>query len=263
MKKESFQGILLGIVIMCAVFAFITIAWAAFSDTLSIGGTATVKKQSWQIDFTDDKTKDFATAGGGSAINLAGNVASGTLAVADTSADRLRITDAHHVSGKIGVFNAGGDKITYTWYAKNFGTFDIDASVKTSNSSLIATNTLNYAGGNINLICYTSSGSVSSPDQNDWCNGTGSAAGNIKATLKVGRVSSTAVANQTSKWTLAANNDGGTNNDDDVLQFDLEIEFVNSAGSGANPTTSSSDITVDLGSIEIDAVQSSTSYTSS
>ena len=35
-KENKYQIILLGTVIICAIFTFVTIAWAAFSTTLKI-----------------------------------------------------------------------------------------------------------------------------------------------------------------------------------------------------------------------------------
>ncbi len=254
MRKESFQGILLGIVIMCAVFAFITIAWAAFSTSLTIGGTASVNKQSWQIDFTTTIDSDFDTVNSGSAIPLVGTVASGTQAVADTSASRFRISSADTVEGTIGQFNVGGDKITYTWYAQNFGTFPADVSVFTVGG---LTTSANLAGGNITLVCTK----TSSGDMNDWCNGKGTGDGtsgndkaHMKATLSVGAVTaSAAYATGNVSWT---NLKAVTSSDnDDVLEIKLEIEFLNLDTSGTNPTTSDDDITVSIPSMVLKAVQ--------
>lgn len=263
MKKESFQGILLGIVIMCAVFAFITIAWAAFSTTLNISGTATIKKQSWQIDFTDQKDTDFAgrltaVGGGATALPLTGTVATGTQAVADTSVNRFRISSANTVEGTIGEFNVGGDKITYTWYAQNFGTFESDVSVKTVGG---LTSSANLAGGNITLVCTK----TSNGDMNDWCNGKGTGDGtsnndkaHVKATLSVGAVGSpNPYSTSYSTWNIKAAT--STSNDDtDILEFKLEVEFLNLAGSGDNPTTSSDNIMVSIPATVLEAVQHTT-----
>ena len=48
-KENKYQMILLGSVIICAIFTFVTIAWAAFSTTLQISGTATIKSQTWNV----------------------------------------------------------------------------------------------------------------------------------------------------------------------------------------------------------------------
>ena len=121
MKRESFQGILLGVVIMCAVFAFITIAWAAFSSTLTIGGTATINIQKWAVEFTDNPAAQWSGS-----TTLTGNVNS---TQATTSDATFALTANNVAGGKLGTLNVGGDEITYSWYIKNFGTFDAAISV--------------------------------------------------------------------------------------------------------------------------------------
>ena len=260
MKRESFQGILLGIVIMCAVFAFITIAWAAFSTNLNISGTASVSKQSWQIDFTDQKDTDFAgrlTATSGSDLPLTPSIASGSLFVANTtSGTQFRISSADTVQGTLGEFKVGGDKVTYTWYAQNFGSFAADVSVFTVGG---LTTSANLAGGNITLVCTK----TSSGDMNVWCNGAGDGSGtgtgndkaHMKATLSVGAVtSSAAYATGNTTWNnLSAKT--STSDDSDILEIKLEVEFLNLAGSGENPTTSDENITVSIPAMVLKAVQ--------
>lgn len=119
MRKESFQGILLGIVIMCAVFAFITVAWAALSSTLTINGTATIAASKWQVEFSDT-----------SAAVLSGSTATcsnaSTNAVCATSnAPVLTTTTFGANSGAtLGTLSNINDKLVYTWYIVNNGTFD-------------------------------------------------------------------------------------------------------------------------------------------
>jgi hypothetical protein len=233
MKKESFQGILLGIVIMCAVFAFITIAWAAFSTNLTISGTAKINQQSWKVEFVS--TKDTALAASAGA----------TLTGTKTGSAELPSTggfgiDTSHISasGNIGTFNQKGDKITYTWYAQNFGTFDADISV--TGTGLLSS--VNSNGGNITLSC-TKTGD--STNLNDWCSA------NMVAKLYVGAVDSSSII--TSAYTSSLKK-ATTSNDTDVLEFKLEIEFV---GSGS-VEVSSDNVDVSISTITLAANQHTT-----
>lgn len=237
MKKESFQGILLGIVIMCAVFAFITIAWAAFSTNLTISGSAKINQQSWKVEFVS--TKDTALAASTGATLTGTKTASAEL----PSSSGFGIDTSHiSASGNIGTFNQKGDKITYTWYAQNFGTFDADISVT---GGLLASNNSN--GGNISLSC-TKTGD--STDLSTWCNT------NMVAKLYVGAVGSSAVIN--SDYTGSLKKATASTDDTDVLEFKLEIEFVGS-GSGASAVeVSNENVDVSISTITLAANQHTT-----
>ncbi len=258
MRKESFQGILLGIVIMCAVFAFITIAWAAFSNTLTIGGTATINKQSWDIDFVnayaDTKTGDPADYANKwtAAQAISGVVAAGSNAVMPSS-DGLSISADRVVSGAVGTFNQGGDKITYTWYAQNFGSFEADVAVNTINSANVtgdsAYTTTNTAGGNIDVIC-TDTSNATIADITSFC------AANVKATLSIGAVGSSAAYNAGSNNTFSLK-PSNTTDCTDVLEFKLEVELVNN-GTAESPTVSANDIKVTIPQIVLNVAQHTT-----
>lgn len=152
MRKESFQGILLGIVIMCAVFAFITVAWAAFSSTLTINGSATVQAVTWKVKFSVDGTAEPGTGG----ASLTGEVAAGTNAVLPLSGPLTISENGLNVSGAVGTFTSNGDKITYDWYLVNYGDFNANVS------------TLNLTSGtsNVALTCTSNSGAT---NETEWC----------------------------------------------------------------------------------------------
>ena len=108
-KDEKYQIILLGSVIICAIFTFVTIAWAAFTTTLKISGTATVKAQTWNVywsaasvDNSTGKTTSLATSidGIGSATNI--------IELKQLKAD----------------FNTPGQKAVYNMTMANGGTFN-------------------------------------------------------------------------------------------------------------------------------------------
>ena len=240
MKKESFQGILLGIVIMCAVFAFITIAWAAFSTNLTISGSAKINQQSWKVEFVS--TKDTALAASTGATLTGTKTGSAEL----PSSSGFGIDTSHiSASGNIGTFNQKGDKITYTWYAQNFGTFDADISV--TGGLLVSANSNN---GNISLSCSKTSDST---DLSTWCNT------NMAARLYVGAVGSSSVIN--SAYTGSLKKATANTDDTDVLEFKLEIEFVGS-GSGASAVeVSNENVDVSISTITLAANQHTTAAT--
>ena len=176
MKKESFQGILLGIVIMCAVFAFITVAWAAFSSTLTISGTATVKAQSWKVEFSDTSSAVLA------ASSVTGTVTpSASTDVLPTTAPSLTTSVFGSSSTNLANFSNPGEEIVYSWYVVNDGTFD--AKIKTITGILSTVNAT--TGSNVDITCsssatFTSDASVTSIS--DWC------AKYVKAELQVNNV---------------------------------------------------------------------------
>lgn len=237
MKKESFQGILLGIVIMCAVFAFITIAWAAFSTNLTISGSAKINQQSWKVEFVS--SKDTALAANTGATLTGTKTGSAEL----PSSSGFGIDTSHiSASGNIGTFNQKGDKITYTWYAQNFGTFDADISVT---GGLLAS--INSNGGNISLSC-TKTGD--STDLSTWCNT------NMVAKLYVGAVSSSSVIN--SGYTGSLKKATASTDDTDVLEFKLEIEFVGSGTGASEVQVSNENVDVSISTITLAANQHTT-----
>ena len=250
MRRESFQGILLGIVIMCAVFAFITIAWATFNSTLTINGTATINKQSWKIQFTNtvDSTISSDTYLTGTKSGLAELPGS-----SDT--DRFKISStALQAGGKIGSFNAADDEIVYTWYIQNYGTFD--ANITHSDTDIIATTT-KPSGGNINVTCavatgdtWTAGAAADMTTVQAWCDN------HVKATLSVdlyANASDPALV-PNSSFTKAISK-ATTTDYLDVLVVKLAVKVVPSPGSGENPITSPANIDVTIPDLVLNANQ--------
>ena len=145
MKRESFQGVLLGIVIMCAVFAFITVAWAGLSSTLSISGTATVAAQSWKIGFGTANNAILAEAT--TLAPAASSAAPGSSPSISKTSFGLT-TGSNPTSQAIANFSAPGESVEYTWYTVNQGTF---AAKATASQNILASNTA--AGSNVGLSC--------------------------------------------------------------------------------------------------------------
>jgi hypothetical protein len=71
--KKGYQAILLSAVMMCAVFTFVTIAWATFNTTLKIGGQATVKAQTWNVYFSSAEVDSTNTTASNVAIDSIGS----------------------------------------------------------------------------------------------------------------------------------------------------------------------------------------------
>ena len=108
-KEEKYQIILLGSVIICAIFTFMTIAWAAFSTTLKISGTATIKAQTWNV-YWSAASVDNAT---GKTTSLNTTIDSIGSATDKVVLNQLK-TD----------FNTPGQKAVYDVTITNGGTFD-------------------------------------------------------------------------------------------------------------------------------------------
>ena len=256
MKRESFQGILLGIVIMCAVFAFITIAWAAFRTNLSINGTATIASQKWQVEFTSTKDTQFSSL---SDVSITANTHS-----TSASAGTFTITDNGFKVGygslgssgtaeNIGTLNQSGDKISYTWYVQNFGTFGADVTFTGLKSALTSqSDTSNYdnTGSNVTITCKNAGGDSSKDAAaQTWCNKY------VKAVLTV---DSTAV---TSSSSIALNKSTATTNDSDVKTVVLSVEVTQdqpTSGGAKTDVVTTDAITVEISGIVLVAQQSAT-----
>ena len=227
MRKESFQGILLGIVIMCAVFAFITIAWAAFSSNLVINGTATVSAQKWKVEFTDTKDTALVSEGVSATIPAALTptlVGSATAPASNGFAITSTLVAGNASSGsatqkELGTLAQSGDKIIYHWYIQNFGTFQADFSV----TGILASGSFTTGGGNITLTC-KKAGDVT---ESTLCNN------NLVAKLYIADYSSSYSATDSSTYGTLINSsyngsiaaETATTDDTDVKIVTLVVEF--------------------------------------
>ena len=145
MRKESFQGILLGIVIMCAVFAFITVAWAALSTTLTVNGTASIAAQSWKIGF--GTSTDTTVLSSNSTVSCTATTGATCPESANypvlTANSFGKTTGESPATQSLGSFNAPGGSLTYTWRIINEGTFDAYVNTITGVDN----------SGNVTLTC--------------------------------------------------------------------------------------------------------------
>ena len=105
-KERGFKTI--AVVALCVALVALSVAYAGYTSTLTVEGTATVKS-AWDIKWTD----------------LSAGTKTG---YADISNKSLAIDSTEQaISGFIGTLKAPGDTITYTWKASNKG--EIDATV--------------------------------------------------------------------------------------------------------------------------------------
>lgn len=158
MKRESFQGVLLGIVIMCAVFAFITVAWAALNSTLTISGTATVSAQSWKVGFGKLENSTYSVYASADTLAPAASSAAPTNDPRITSTSFGLSADSTPVRETLANFTTPGESVVYTWYTVNEGTFD--AIVTASQGFLVSpvspATKATPAGSNVGLTCTSS-----------------------------------------------------------------------------------------------------------
>lgn len=144
MEKERTNKIL-AIVAICVAVAGLTVGFAAFSSTLTINGTGTVKASNWQVRF---ENLSAVTKTG-----TASEVTAPTINTNDTNIGDYDVT-----------FTTPGDSISYTFDVANNGTFDAEVTTVTiptptctgtgANAETDATNvcnnltyTLTYADG--------------------------------------------------------------------------------------------------------------------
>lgn len=105
MEKDRSYKIIAVVALLVAVVG-LSIAYAGYTATLTIDGTATVAATNWKIEWADmgtATTTGYATTDGA------------TFAIEESK---------QAVSGSLGTLNAPGDSISYTWKAKNNGSLN-------------------------------------------------------------------------------------------------------------------------------------------
>ena len=93
------------------------IAFAAFSSTLTINGTATISASNWDIHFSD--ASDGKTTGGTVTPSLSNSLASATATSTSTAAT---LTGSAFTWGA--TFKSPGDKVQYHFYVTNQGDYN-------------------------------------------------------------------------------------------------------------------------------------------
>ena len=105
--KKGYQAILLSAVMICAVFTFISMAWAAFSTTLTISGTGSVKAQTWNIFFSSASVDSTNTTAKNVSIDSIGS-STGTITLSSLAAQ----------------YDTPGQKAVYDITIKSTSSFD-------------------------------------------------------------------------------------------------------------------------------------------
>ena len=104
MKQEKFNSLMVAIVAISAVFGFVSIVWASFSQTLTISSGATITASNWDIHFE----------------NVSGPIATGTASIGTVPTVEGNGTQ---LTGFSPTLKTPGDSVTFTVDVKNAGTY--------------------------------------------------------------------------------------------------------------------------------------------
>ena len=132
--KNALIGALLAVVFVMAV------GYAAFAQTLTINGTASIDS-TWNVHFDGSKTE------GAGVIEVEAGLEGATAPNGGT----ISYTDSDHKASLNASLNQPGDKVTYTLTILNTGTIDakLHAPVLTVEGATAGTGTLTQSKGNI------------------------------------------------------------------------------------------------------------------
>ena len=110
MKQEKFNSLMVAIVAISAVFGFVSIAWASFSQQLTISSGATIEASKWDVHFgTVNPVTTTGTA-------LTGNgTGQGTAPTPKNNSTKL--------SGFAATLKTPGDSVSFTVPVENWGTY--------------------------------------------------------------------------------------------------------------------------------------------
>lgn len=104
MKQEKFNSLMVAIVAISAVFGFVSIVWASFSQTLTISSGATITASNWDIHFE----------------NVSGPIPTGTAQIGTVPTVDGKGTS---LTGFSPTLKTPGDSVTFTVDVKNAGTY--------------------------------------------------------------------------------------------------------------------------------------------
>ena len=132
--KNALIGALLAVVFVMAV------GYAAFAQTLTINGTASIDS-TWDVHFDGSKTE------GAGVIDVEAGLAGATA----PNGGRISYTDTNHKANLSATLNQPGDKVTYTLTILNTGSIDaaLHKPVLTVEGATAGTGTLTQSKGNI------------------------------------------------------------------------------------------------------------------
>lgn len=133
MDKRKY-GIVGGAILMLALIAAIGIVYAAYSQSLTINGAATVKANSWKI--------KFANLGSATLTGEAQELTAPTINTNDTNIGDYSV-----------ILSKPGDKIKYTFDIVNEGTFDAITTTLFTPTNLTCTGTGETAEEDAANVC--------------------------------------------------------------------------------------------------------------
>lgn len=109
MNNKKMYGVFSVVLVVLVVVSLIGITYAAYTEELSVNGTATVNSSSWKIKFTN--------LGSAVKTGTANEITSPTINTNDTKIGDYAVT-----------LTTPGDSISYTFDVENAGTFDASVS---------------------------------------------------------------------------------------------------------------------------------------
>ena len=132
--KNALIGALLAVVFVMAV------GYAAFAQTLTINGTATIDS-TWDVHFDDTKTEGDGVI----------NVTTGLVGATAPDGGTISYDDSNHKANLSATLHQPGDKVTYTLTILNTGSIDaaLHEPVLTVEGATAGTGTLTQSKGNI------------------------------------------------------------------------------------------------------------------
>lgn len=118
MERRRGTALVLSIALIISIIG-LGVAFAAFSQNLTINGSATVQASTWDIHYS---TSDAGTAPSSSGTTITGtptNTQSGIPSTASSTSAKLKPNDFTWA----GTFKTPGDRLTYTFYICNKGSY--------------------------------------------------------------------------------------------------------------------------------------------
>lgn len=118
MERRRGTILVLAIALIIAVIG-LGIAFAAFTQSLTINGSATVESSSWDIHYAETSAGTAPGTSGKTITASTSNTQSGVTSTAASTTSTLKPNDFTWA----GTFKTPGDRISYTFYVCNKGSF--------------------------------------------------------------------------------------------------------------------------------------------
>ena len=164
---ERRRGITL-VIVAALVVAVVSlgVAFAAFSTTLNITGSATVQSSTWDIHYSTNGTTGTAPSTDGTSVSpTASNTQSGINSTATGTGSLKPGTFTWS-----GTFKTPGDRLVYTFYVCNKGTYNAKLTSITSPTATCKIGSTNETTACPTYGIYTNSGLTTSLQANETLN---------------------------------------------------------------------------------------------